>query len=352
MENELLGIGRMATLSSLTVSALRFYDGVEVLVPAAVNAASGYRRYHPDQVRLARLIGHLRRVGMPVAEIRAVVLSPESAEPILDRQLARLEAQLVDARREFSIARSLLKMENSLMVTLHTPVAELLAALADVRFAVSADPELPMLGGVLFDVGEDRLRLVATDRFRMALSAAPATAVAGAPAEVLVPASLVDKVIAGLAGCDGSVTVEAHDAVVSFRLADKVITGQRLEHDFPNYRPWTARTEPQRIPIDVPALRAALMQAPTEARVRDSDGAGYQLSLLCVSPDGITVPADPAGGTDGLRLGVNREFLLEALAVGRGDQLMLELDGPIGPLTLRNPELPDSYSLLMPVRLD
>ena len=87
------------------------------------------------------------------------------------------------------------------MVTLRTPVlAELLAALADVRFAVSADPELPMLGGVLFDVGEDRLRLVATDRFRMALSAVPATAVAGAPAEVLVPAGLVDEVIAGLAG--------------------------------------------------------------------------------------------------------------------------------------------------------
>ena len=104
MESELLGIGRMAALSGLTVSALRFYDGAEVLVPAAVNAASGYRHYHPDQVRLARLIGHLRRVGMPVAEIRAVVLAPESAEPILDRQLARLEAQLADARREFSIA--------------------------------------------------------------------------------------------------------------------------------------------------------------------------------------------------------------------------------------------------------
>ena len=49
---------------------------------------------------------------------------------------------------------------------------------------------------------------------------------------------------------------------------------------------------------------------------------------------------------------MNREFLLQALAAGRGDQLMLELDGPIGPLTIRNPELPDSYSLLMPVRLD
>jgi len=351
MENELLGIGRMAALSGLTVSALRFYDGADVLVPAAVNAASGYRRYHPDQVRLARLIGHLRRVGMPVAEIRAVVSSPEpeSAEPILDRQLARLEAQLADARREFSIARSLLKMENNLMVTLRIPLAELLAALADVRFAVSVDPELPMLGGVLFDVDESRLRLVATDRYRMALAAVPAAAVTGAPAEVLVPATLVDEVIAGLAGRTGEITVEVHDAVISFRCADTVITGQRLEHDFPNYRPWTARAEPRRVPIDVPALRTALLQAPTQARTRDSDGTGYQLSVLTVLPDGVTLDAE---SEDGLRLGVNREFLLQALAAGRGEQLMLELDGPIGPLIIRNPELPDSYSLLMPVRLD
>jgi DNA polymerase III sliding clamp (beta) subunit (PCNA family) len=239
-------------------------------------------------------------------------------------------------------------MENNLMLILRTPATALLAALSDVRFAASSDPELPMLGAVLFDVGEDRLRLVATDRFRMALSAAPVT-VTGAPAEVLVPADLVDEVIAGLADQAGDVTVEVHDTEISFRCADKVITGRRLEQDFPNYRPWTAPAERQRVPIDAPALRTALLQAPTEARVRDSDRTDYQMSVLTVSPDGITVNA---GTEDGLRLGVNREFLLEALAAGRGDQLMLELDGPIGPLTIRNPELPDSYSVLMPVRLD
>jgi DNA polymerase III sliding clamp (beta) subunit (PCNA family) len=285
---------------------------------------------------------------MPVAEIRAAVLSPESAEPILDRQLARLEAQLADAHREISIARSLLKMENNLMLTVRIPAAELLAALSDVRFAVSSDPELPMLGGVLFDVGEDRVRLVATDRFRMALSAVPA-AVLGGPAEVLMPVDLVDELIAVLPGHAGEVTVEVHDAVVSFRCADTEITSRRLEHDFPNYRPLTAPAEAHRVRIDAPALRTALLQAPTEPRVRDSDGVDYQLSLLTVTPDGVSVAAE---SEDGIRLGVNREFLLEALTAGRGEQLMLELDGPIGPLIIRNPDSPDSYSLLMPVRLD
>ena len=63
MENELLGIGRVAALSGLPVSALRFYDGAGVLPPAMVDPASGYRFYLPSQVATARLVAHLRRVG-------------------------------------------------------------------------------------------------------------------------------------------------------------------------------------------------------------------------------------------------------------------------------------------------
>ena len=49
MDGELRGgalrIGEMARASGLTVSALRFYDGAGVLVPAAVDPATGYRTY-------------------------------------------------------------------------------------------------------------------------------------------------------------------------------------------------------------------------------------------------------------------------------------------------------------------
>ena len=73
------GIGEMARASGLSVSALRFYDGAGVLVPAEVDPLTGYRRYADDQLRAARLVAGLRRVGMPVAGITRAVASCRSA---------------------------------------------------------------------------------------------------------------------------------------------------------------------------------------------------------------------------------------------------------------------------------
>lgn len=42
---------------------------------------------------------------------------------------------------------------------------------------------------------------------------------------------------------------------------------------------------------------------------------------------------------------------LEALDDGAGGQLVLELDGPITPLALRNSARPGDVSMLMPIRL-
>ncbi|OZV75890.1 hypothetical protein CA850_27920 [Micromonospora echinospora] len=69
---ELLTIGAFARAARLTQKALRLYDELGVLPPAAVHAESGYRLYHPAQLDRARLIARLRRIGMPLADIRTV----------------------------------------------------------------------------------------------------------------------------------------------------------------------------------------------------------------------------------------------------------------------------------------
>lgn len=68
----LLTIGAFARAARLTPKALRLYDELGLLPPAAVDPGSGYRFYESDQLEQARLIAQLRRIGMPLAEIGAV----------------------------------------------------------------------------------------------------------------------------------------------------------------------------------------------------------------------------------------------------------------------------------------
>ena len=76
----LLTIGAFARAARLTPKALRLYDRVGLLPPAAVDPESGYRLYDPEQLPLARLIAQLRRIGMPLAKIRTVCgLEPAAA---------------------------------------------------------------------------------------------------------------------------------------------------------------------------------------------------------------------------------------------------------------------------------
>ena len=151
------GIGQMARESGLTVSALRFYDGAGVLPPARVDPHSNYRWYSDDQVRTARLIARLRRVGLPLAEIGRVLENRRdlpAVDEILRAHLTRLEEGLADARRELSAARALLDQESPVTTEtrIATDAAALRSALRAVRYAVSTNPDLPMLTGVLLDV--------------------------------------------------------------------------------------------------------------------------------------------------------------------------------------------------------
>lgn len=72
-------IGDFARHTGLTPKALRLYDQLGLLVPAEVDAYTGYRRYAAGQLDRARLVATLRLVGMPLARIRALLGRPSAA---------------------------------------------------------------------------------------------------------------------------------------------------------------------------------------------------------------------------------------------------------------------------------
>jgi len=356
-------IGELSRHSGLSASALRFYDGAGVLVPAWVDPVTGYRWYSAGQLEESRLLAQLRRAGMPLADIRLVLAGWSSEDTdlvrsLLQAHLRRLERGLSDARSEFSAIRALLECrENS--VTRHStanlrlavPAPELAAALDAVRFAASTDPELPMLGGVLFDIEGDSLHVVATDRYRMALAYAGTTGHGGPRVQVIVPSPLADAMRALLSdGASAQLTVDGDH--VALEAGDRQASGQRLNHDFPDYRRLARPSSGRGVLVDVAALRTAVETGPVRAGVvREQDGVSCDLSVLKVTTDGAVTVCDD-GDDDQDHVAVNRDFLLQALTAGARERLMLEFGAPTAPLAIRRTDTEEAFSLLMPVRLD
>ena len=79
MNHMVMTIGEFARASGLTPKALRLYDDLGLLRPAAVDEANGYRYYDPDQLDRARLVARLRLVGMSLDRIRTVADLPTAA---------------------------------------------------------------------------------------------------------------------------------------------------------------------------------------------------------------------------------------------------------------------------------
>jgi len=103
----------------MSAKRLRTYAAAGLLVPAAVDSASGYRYYSPGQLREAELIDALRRAGMPLADIHVLLRQPSAGQ--LDTWARRLENDSALRQRALHDARRLLALETSSFTTSNPP---------------------------------------------------------------------------------------------------------------------------------------------------------------------------------------------------------------------------------------
>ena len=97
---ELLSIGEFGRRSHLSAKALRLYGELGLLVPACVDPDTDYRSYEVAQVEQARHVALLRRIGVPLAEIKAILaLEPAAAAQQVADYWGRFEAQHADRRQ-------------------------------------------------------------------------------------------------------------------------------------------------------------------------------------------------------------------------------------------------------------
>jgi DNA-binding transcriptional MerR regulator len=72
-----LSIGAVATATGLQTSAIRYYEGAGILPKP--DRVSGKRRYGPDTIDRLMLIRFCSRLGMRLADIKALLATPRGS---------------------------------------------------------------------------------------------------------------------------------------------------------------------------------------------------------------------------------------------------------------------------------
>lgn len=120
MTDGLLSIGEFARRTRLTRKALRLYDRIGLLPPAAIDPDSGYRRYRPEDVRTGRLVALLRGAGLGLAEIGAILSDPDLAGKRLERATHALDRHHADRKLLIRHIQSVLSEGEDAMFEIQT----------------------------------------------------------------------------------------------------------------------------------------------------------------------------------------------------------------------------------------
>lgn len=99
-KHNLFSIGDVAKLFHLSVSSLRHYENMGLLVPEYTDKNSGYRYYSAKQFEVLDSIRYLRALDMSLSEI---------ADFLADRDVERIEEKLLNRRAEVIAKQKSLK---------------------------------------------------------------------------------------------------------------------------------------------------------------------------------------------------------------------------------------------------
>lgn len=108
----LLPIGRFSEVCRLSIPALRHYDELGLLPPAAVDPDTGYRYYSMAQAEDADRIRMLRLLEMPLSEIRTILAGdPATTRTMLEAHRERLVEAAEKQRYAIALLDSMLREE-------------------------------------------------------------------------------------------------------------------------------------------------------------------------------------------------------------------------------------------------
>jgi DNA polymerase-3 subunit beta len=236
---------------------------------------------------------------------------------------------------------------------------ELQKLISHVAFAVSTEESRPILNGVLWELREERMRMVATNGHRLAKMELPVEASSAPPGDLIVPPKALEQ-IRRLFPAEEELEIARGDNHLGFRSPFTQVFTRLVEGPYPNYEQVIPKDNDRYALADKAALTSALKRMSVIAsdqthRIKLSFNTGM-LKFSVTTPDlgeaSDELPINYTG--DQLDIGFNATYLLEILRFMPTEQVRLTFKAPERAATIEPEGWDDPAKylcLVMPLRL-
>ncbi len=225
-------------------------------------------------------------------------------------------------------------------------------------FAVSTEESRPILNGVLWELRDGSMRMVATNGHRLARMAVPADSSGAPSADFIVPPAALQQVQRLFDGED-SISVARSGNHLGFRAERTEVYTRLIDGTYPNYEQVIPRDNDKVAIVDKKNFESAVRRMAVVAsdqthRIRLKFEPG-RVHLNVLTPDlgegHDELEIDYEG--DELEIGFNANYLLEVLRYMPTEEVKVTFKAPERAATIEpvGDDAPDYLCLVMPLRL-
>jgi len=227
-------------------------------------------------------------------------------------------------------------------------------------FAASTEESRPILNGVLWELRDGSMRMVATNGHRLARMGIPASSTGTPSADFIVPPAALQHV-QRLLKSDEEVQVARDGNHLGFRSGSTEVYTRLIEGTYPNYEQVIPRDNDKVATLDKKTFESAVRRMAVVAsdqthriRLRFEPG---RVHLNVLTPDLGEGHDEIEIGYDGaeLEIGFNANYLLEVLRYMPSEEVRLAFKAPERAATIEpvseGEEAMDYLCLVMPLRL-
>ena len=225
-------------------------------------------------------------------------------------------------------------------------------------FAVSTEESRPILNGVLWELRDGEMKMVATNGHRLARMGLKVASTGTPSADFIVPPAALSQV-QRLFKDEDDIEVARSDNHLGFRASSTEVYTRLIEGTYPNYEQVIPRDNDKTATIDKKSFESAVRRMAVVAsdqthRIRLKFEPG-RVHLNVLTPDLGEGHDELEVGYDGseLEIGFNANYLLEVLRYMPSDEVNLAFKAPERAATLEpvGDDVPDYLCLVMPLRL-